>query len=62
MGPGIDWHGKGKGKGKEGKRVIIGSRVGDIIDGGFTHVLRRVGDWAAFLLPLLHRFFLQSFY
>ena len=57
MGPCNAWHGKAKVKVKAKVKgwylvIIIGSRAGDIIDGGFTHVLRRVGDRAVFLLPL----------
>jgi len=46
-------HGKVKGRGK----VIMSSRVGDVIDGGFTHVLRRVGDRAVLLLRPPHCLF-----
>jgi len=47
---GQGWHGKVK----VGEKVIMGSRVGDVIDGGFTHVLRRVGDRAVLLLRPPH--------
>ena len=56
MGPG--WHGKVKVR----EKVIMGSRVGDVIDGGFTHVLRRVGDRAVFLLRPPHCPFFFTFH